>query len=67
MRGQGPKVIEVSWLVRIGPNFFFRKPASHLRALDRKFKVSGILPTLGRRNRIRMQAGNRSGKSSLDC
>ena len=49
----GPKVGEVSWLVKIGPNSFCSKPASHLRALDRKFKVSGISPTLGRGKRMR--------------
>ena len=43
------------------------KPASHLRALDRKLKASGISPTLGRRKRMRSQALTQGGKSLLAC
>ena len=43
------------------------KPASHLRAFDCKFKMSGISPTLGRGKRMRRQAGTQSEKSSLAC
>ena len=41
------------------------KLGSHLRALDRKLKVSGISPTLGRGKRMCRQAGNHSKNSLL--
>ena len=49
MRRQGPKVRKFCSLARIGPKIVLQtpsKPASHLRTLDRKKKVSGIAHAL---------------------
>ena len=58
MRRQGPRKRKFYCLARIGPKKVLQtrsKPASHLHALDRQKKVSGISSTLRGRKRMRRQ------------